>query len=696
MKNLFFLFLQVVITTSLQAQAAKNISYTDETDSFSVNAVQSSASESIAVLSENKNEWLASSTTDYFRSVASGFWNVAATWESSADNITWVPATLTPNNLANTIYIRNGHIVNINANQDLDQVIIQAGGNLTLSFGTLNVFDDASGDDIIVQNGGVFNLTDFGNPPVFMTATATANINTGGILRVSAGGLTATGVGVNIANFVYQNASVLELATTIITSNNVVFFPNVNAVTIPVFRTTIALSIGNNSTVTFNGVFEAAGGTVSFVNTGTKTFRNGITGTSDINGSTSGKFFINGATAGLGGTGVLTLPATGMDIGTNNTVTMISGKSVTGNINLLANAFVKLNNYNLTMTGTVSGGSSTAHVITNGSGKLVINNIGAAVTLFPVGANAATFNPMSIFNGGGFSYGVRVALGFYAPITIPVTAVNRTWFVTPTGGVPGTVNTNFFYYPGEGNAGFNYTANLELGQHTGVWNVIRTGIIPSGSYQVATTASTLGNNIEAPLVLANLGSILASSQAVAVNYFTGIKQNNKHILNWKLTCNSTPSVTLVLQRSTDGINYGAVFSEYATAFRCEQPFNYTDNQPATGINYYRIKMTDADGKITYSKVVPLINGVKGFDILNIAPNPIVNSSFNLQISSAEKTQIASTITDMMGRVLQKQTISLIAGFNTIPMNVRNLAAGTYQLAVNTADDMTKVLRFVIQ
>ena len=696
MKNLFFLFLQVVITTSLQAQAFNNISYTDETNYLSINAVQSSAPESIATLSENQNTWFVSSATDYFRSVASGFWNVASTWESSADTITWVPATLIPDNLANTIYIRNGHIVNINANQDIDQVIIQAGGNLTLSFGTLNVYDNASGDDIIVQNGGVFNLADFGNPPVFFVSTATANINTGGILRVSAGGLTATGVGVNIANFIYQNASVLEIAATFITSLNVVFFPNVNAVTIPVFRTTIPLSIGNNSTVTINGVFEAAGGTVSFVNTGTKTFRNGITGASNINGSTSGKFFISGVTASLGGMGVLTLPATGMDIGTNNTVTMISNKSVTGNINLLANAFIKLDNYNLTMTGAVNGGSPTAHVITNGSGKLVINNIGVAVTSFPVGANASTYNPMVIFNGGGFNYGVRVAVGFFAPINVPVTAVNRTWFVTPSGGVPGTVNTNFFYYPGEGNVGFNYTANLELGLHTGVWNVIGTGIIPAGSYQVATTVSTFGNNIEAPLVLGNLGAILTNSQPVVVDYFSGFKQNNKHILNWKLTCKSIPAVTIVLERSTNGINYTAVFSEYATALRCQQPFLYTDNQPATNINYYRIKMIDADGKITYSTTVTLINAVKGIDVMNITPNPVVNSAFNLKVSAAAKTQMEIVIIDMQGRILQKQTVSLIAGFNIIPMNVRNLAAGTYQLAVNTADDKTKVLRFVVQ
>jgi len=303
---------------------------------------------------------------------------------------------------------------------------------------------------------------------------------------------------------------------------------------------------------------------------------------------------------------------------------------------------------------------------------------------------------MAISNGGGLSYGARVEIGINPAIAVPVNAVNRTWFVTPTGGTPGTVNTNFFYVAGEANAGFNYSANLELGQYTGVWNVIQTGLVPSGSYQVATTVSTFANNTEAPLVLGNLGAILAVDDGVSVNYFTGVKQSGKHLLKWKLTCNSTPAVTMVLERSTNGIDYASIFSEYATALSCQQSFFYDDDQPAGGVNYYRIKMTDVDGKISYSTIVSLINAVKGIEVMNIAPNPVVNGSFNLKVSTAEKIQMELVIADMQGRILQKQAVPMIAGFNSIPINVRNLAAGTYQLFGNTADGRTRVLRFVVQ
>jgi autotransporter-associated beta strand protein len=183
---------------------------------------------------------------------------------------------------------------------------------------------------------------------------------------------------------------------------------------------------------------------------------------------------------------------------------------------------------------------------------------------------------------------------------------------------------------------------------------------------------------------------------ISINYFTGAKQNTDHLLNWKVTCNSTPSVTMELQRSGDGRAYSGIHTINATATECMQPFSYTDHQPLAGINYYRLKIRDANGKISYSSIVSLINATAGIDILTIAPNPIQNRNFKLNISAAQKTQMDIIITDMQGRLLQKQTVNAIAGFNTVPVNVGHLATGTYQVYAITAEGRSKVLRFVIQ
>ncbi|MBK8951898.1 MAG: hypothetical protein IPM85_05900 [Chitinophagaceae bacterium] len=48
----------------------------------------------------------ASSASDYFHSVTSGDWGSLGTWESSADNSTWISSTLIPDANANTITIQ--------------------------------------------------------------------------------------------------------------------------------------------------------------------------------------------------------------------------------------------------------------------------------------------------------------------------------------------------------------------------------------------------------------------------------------------------------------------------------------------------------------------------------------------------------------------------------------------------------------
>ncbi len=184
---------------------------------------------------------------------------------------------------------------------------------------------------------------------------------------------------------------------------------------------------------------------------------------------------------------------------------------------------------------------------------------------------------------------------------------------------------------------------------------------------------------------------------VNINYLNGKKQgNNTHLLEWKVTCNSSPTVTLVLERSTDSRAFSAINTINATAVQCQQSFTYADNNPLEDINYYRLKVTDADGKITYSNIIALVNAVKGIYITSIAPNPInKDGSFKLNITSAKTDKLEMVITDMQGRLVQKQFIIIAAGYNAVTMLVPELAGGAYAIyGTNTAGDKTKVIRFI--
>lgn len=191
------------------------------------------------------------------------------------------------------------------------------------------------------------------------------------------------------------------------------------------------------------------------------------------------------------------------------------------------------------------------------------------------------------------------------------------------------------------------------------------------------------NNFNAPL-------------PIIVNYLNGRRQGSNHLLDWKVTCNSTPGATMTLERSSDSRNYSGINTITADAARCQQPFDYTDTDPLKGMNYYRLKVVDADGKITYSTTVALLNAVKGFDIIHIAPNPVVSNNFKLNVASAQPGNMEISIFDMQGRLVNRQALSLIGGYNSIPVNVANLAPGTYTIKGSMADDRSKVIRFVKQ
>jgi trimeric autotransporter adhesin len=185
---------------------------------------------------------------------------------------------------------------------------------------------------------------------------------------------------------------------------------------------------------------------------------------------------------------------------------------------------------------------------------------------------------------------------------------------------------------------------------------------------------------------------------IVFNYLNGVRQGTNHLLNWKVTCNSSPTATLILERSSDNRTFTAINTVNATALRCADPFNYTDANPLLGLNYYRVKIIDANGKVSYGNTIALLNAVKGFEVLNVAPNPVTsNGAFKLTVSAAKAETIGIVITDMQGRVVERKQINIIGGYNAIPMNISQLASGTYNVQVTSSTgDKTKVLRVVKQ
>ena len=153
---------------------------------------------------------------------------------------------------------------------------------------------------------------------------------------------------------------------------------------------------------------------------------------------------------------------------------------------------------------------------------------------------------------------------------------------------------------------------------------------------------------------------------------------------------------MTLERSGDSGNFSGITSITTDAVRCNQPFDHTNAQPLKGMNYYRLKIVDDNGAVSYSGIVALLNAVKGFDIISIAPNPVVGDNFKLNVTTVQSAKMDITIIDMQGRLVNRQTVGVMAGYSSLPINVANLASGTYTIQCSIADERSRVIRFVKQ
>jgi hypothetical protein len=301
--------------------------------------------------------------------------------------------------------------------------------------------------------------------------------------------------------------------------------------------------------------------------------------------------------------------------------------------------------------------------------------------------------------------------------------MRRYWNVNLNGStMTGPVNVRFFYDPAEKTAVDNAAAAFALANagtvEPATWFKTITGafsgdvahVTPVGvTGAVALTDINSSNTSINGIMYAQFNAVTGFSGGtyatgvglntpipISLEYFRGSKQGNDHLLNWKLNCYNTSSINMTLERSGDSRNFSNIYNTTVSSLLCQQPFNFVDTKAMQGLNYYRLKMTDADGKMSYSNIVVLMNAKKGFELVNITPNPVTDNKFKLNISSAEQLKIEINITDLSGRILVKQQATLNAGFNPIDVNVKNLAVGTYQLFGITSEGRTRVLQFVKQ
>jgi hypothetical protein len=269
--------------------------------------------------------------TDYFRSRVSGNWNNSNNWESSSDNITWITATAKPTLLATSITIQNGHTITLSASETAKRLTIASGGILTYANTAAGGYDldiaaDPSDDDFKIFG----TYRNYGIQPG-LASGATCRVFANGLIQVNGNAGTSTADDFARSSQIYLNTDAIYEwnTTTSFQTAACIYFPNAGATDYAIFRLSQNVgTVGASTATSFLGKFEA-NASITFANTGTKVFRNGILGTGTITQNSTGQFQINGAQAYLGGTGAINLlVGGGLLVTSTSTTNLISNKTI--------------------------------------------------------------------------------------------------------------------------------------------------------------------------------------------------------------------------------------------------------------------------------------------------------------------------------------------------------------------------------
>jgi hypothetical protein len=478
---------------------------------------------------------------------------------------------------------------------------------------------------------------------------------------------------------------------------------------IPTSATDVVINSGTpnnpviNTTAIANNVTVNSGASLSYT---------GSSNSIDIRGALTviGTFNTANGAVIFGSASAQTIPGINYNVlsinGSSNKI--LGGSATISSLLNLNSGTISLGTNNITIGagGQITGGSNSNFIITNGTGKLIQNNIGnsgrAGSIQFPVGSSASSYTPIWIINTGTTdNYNVRVigqvnsTYSGEVPTGTTFTshAVNKTWFINEgtTGGSTLTLtiqwnaadeltsftnsNCNIATYNGTNWVG----GSLSAAAGTDPYIQITSNITSMGGFSIGDSNSTV------PVKLIS---------------FVGSKDQNNVILNWQ-TASEINNNHFEIERSIDGKNFNKLNDiKGAGNSNIALDYSYIDKTAKdafdiSNVVYYRLKQVDFDGKYEYSKTISISERLaKEFSILSVQPNPF-NEGFELRYTSSNNSQTDIQVTDVFGKTVYTIILSSKVGENKfiMPSNI-DLRDGVYfiKLVQNGENRIVKIIK----
>jgi hypothetical protein len=237
-------------------------------------------------------------------------------------------------------------------------------------------------------------------------------------------------------------------------------------------------------------------------------------------------------------------------------------------------------------------------------------------------------------------------------------------------------------------SGVNPTLLTEV-TNNNVLNFVHPTLTGSTYYYYAKITEADGDiTWTAPVWITRLGALPSD-----IIYFNGVAQKESIGLNWQVGSGSDIA-GFIMEKSLDGIQFNTIGTITDQQMNNSGNFTFTDRFPANGMQYYRLKITERNGRVYYSHTVPVHFIVTQLEVLQLFPHPVTDR-LHIKILSKINTTVTAKIYDMVsGRELFSDQVTILSGIQTLNFKTGWLHSGTFVLVFSRPNERMLELPFV--
>jgi hypothetical protein len=164
--------------------------------------------------------------------------------------------------------------------------------------------------------------------------------------------------------------------------------------------------------------------------------------------------------------------------------------------------------------------------------------------------------------------------------------------------------------------------------------------------------------------------------------FSGTAYGNQPMLSWSVKHDSSIANYGILH-GTD-TSHLTLLTNILAKWKDTTSYTFTDINPSSGVNYYRLQMTDVRLNVTYSPVIAVqLAGVT--PTLTTYPNPVTGSFVTVNLPSVTAPSQFQVV-DMWGNVVQ--LVPVAAGTPQVNIKVMNMNRGLYKIVWSNGNSVS--------